>query len=196
MKVSVLEVNIRKRKWLLFGGYNPSKDMISNFLNKLGPILDEYMPFYDNFLLLGDFNAEALELIMEEFCAIYSLKNLIKVPTCFKNLLNPSSIDVILTYSFRSFQNSVTIETGLSGHHKMTITVLKSFFRKQSPSIIRYRDYKNFDLEIFRGELVVSLNSFNGRTTSYEIFEGILMRLIDKHAPLKKGVYGLIMLPS
>ena len=29
-----LEVNIRKRKWLLFGGYNPSKDMSSIFLNK------------------------------------------------------------------------------------------------------------------------------------------------------------------
>ena len=26
-----LEVNIRKRKWLLFGGYNPSKEMSSIF---------------------------------------------------------------------------------------------------------------------------------------------------------------------
>ena len=78
--------------------------MSSIFLNKLGSILDEYLPFYDNFLLLGDFNAEVSEPIMEEFCAIHSLKNLIKVPTCFKNPLNPSSIDVILTNSFRSFQ--------------------------------------------------------------------------------------------
>ena len=148
--------------------------------------MDEYLPFYDNFLLLGDFNAEVSEPIMEEFCAIYSLKNLIKVPTCFKNPLNLSSIDVILTNSFRSFQNSVAIETGLSDHHKMTVTVLKSFFQKQSPSIIRYRDYKNFDLEKFCGELVNSLNSFNGKTISYENFEGILIRLIDRHAPLKE----------
>ena len=100
---------------------------------------------------------------MEEFCAIYSLKNLIKVPTFFKNPLNPSSIDVILTNSFRSFQNSVAIETGLSDHHKMTVTVLKS-----------YRDYKNFDLEKFCGELVNSLNSFNGKTIS---MYGLIMLL-------------------
>ena len=78
------------------------------------------------------------------------------------------------------------IETGLSDHHKMTVTVLKSFCQKQSPSITRYRDYKNFDLEKFCGELVNSLNSFNGKTISYENFEEILIRLIDKHAPLKE----------
>ena len=68
----------------------------------------------------------------------------------------------------------------------MTVTVLKSFFQKQSPSIIRYRDYKNFDLEKFCVELVNSLNSFNGKTINYEHFEGILIRLIGKHAPLKE----------
>ena len=181
-----LEVNLRKRKWLLFGGYNPSRDNISNFVNTLGPILDEYMPSYDNFLILGDFNAEVSESIMEEFCAIYNLKNLINVPTCFKKTLNPSSIDVILTNRFRSFQNSVVIETGLSDYHKMTITVLKTFFQKQVPTTIRYRDYKKFDLEIFRKELVDSLNNFNGRVMSYDIFEELLVQLLNRHAPLKE----------
>ena len=114
------------------------------------------MPFYDNFLLLGDFNAEVSEPIMEEFCALYNLKNLMKTPTCliglstcFKNPRNPSSIDVILTNCFRKLSEDL-------------------FFKKQSPSTIRYRDYKNFDLEIFRAELVASLNTFNGREMSYE----------------------------
>ena len=144
------------------------------------------MPFYDNFFLLGDFNAEVSEPIMEEFCALYNLKNLIKTPTCFKNPRNPSSVDVILNNYFRSFQNSVTIETGISDHHKMTITVLRSFFQKQSPSTIRYRDYKNFDLEIFRAELVASLNTFNGREMNYEMFEEIFLQITNKHAPLKE----------
>ena len=122
---------------------------------------------------------------MEEFCALYNLKNLIKTPTCFKNPRNPSSIDVILTNCFRSFQTSVTIETGISDHHKMTITVLRSFFQKQSPSTIRYRDYKNFDVEIFRAELVASLDTFNGREMSYDMFEEIFLQIINKHAPLK-----------
>ena len=29
-----LEINLRKSKWPLFGGYNPKKDNISNFLNQ------------------------------------------------------------------------------------------------------------------------------------------------------------------
>ena len=28
-----LELNLRKSKWLLFGGYNPHKDSISDFVN-------------------------------------------------------------------------------------------------------------------------------------------------------------------
>ena len=89
-----LELNLRKTKWLLFGGYNPTK---GNILNLLGPVLDHYMIKYDNFLILGDFNSEMSENAMKEFSDTYNLKNLIKEPTCFKNPLNPSLIDLILT---------------------------------------------------------------------------------------------------
>ena len=50
-------INLRKTKCLIFGGYNPNKLNIHNFGNKLGPILDYYMPIYDNLILLGDFNS-------------------------------------------------------------------------------------------------------------------------------------------
>ena len=65
-----LEVNLRKTKWLVFGGYNNSKVNIDIFLTKLGPILDQYMSKFDNFLLLGDFNSETHEIGMIEFCNI------------------------------------------------------------------------------------------------------------------------------
>ena len=45
----------------------------------------------------------------------------------------------------KCFQNSQTVETGLSDCHKMTISVMKTFIRKQVPRIISYRDYKKFD---------------------------------------------------
>ena len=115
---------------MIFGGYNPHKGNICNFVKQLGPILDHYMPKYENFLLLGDFNSEMEEDAMKEFCETYSLRNLIKEPTCFKNLLNPSSIDLILTNRSRRFQSSIAIEIGISDHHKLTITVMKSYFFK------------------------------------------------------------------
>ena len=38
-----LEINLRKRKWLLFGGYNNCKSNISAFLSNIGPTIDYYM---------------------------------------------------------------------------------------------------------------------------------------------------------
>ena len=155
-----LEVNLRKTKWLVFGGYNYNKSNIDHFLGNLGPILDHFMSTYDNVLLMGDFNSETKEISMAEFCGIYSIQNLITAPTCFKNPLHPTSIDVMLTNKIRSFQNNQTIDTGLSDYHKMTITVLKTFFQKQDPVTINYRDYKSFDKSKFHFELKNALDRY------------------------------------
>ena len=114
-----LELNLRKVKWFLFGGYNPHNDNISNFVRQLGPIVDTFLSTYDNLLFLGDFNSETSEFIMKEFCEMYNLKILFKDPTCYKNPSNLSSIDVMLTNRPRSFLNCATIESGLSDHHKL-----------------------------------------------------------------------------
>ena len=79
---------------------------------------------------MGDFNSELTETEMAEFCETYNLTNLIKEPTCFKNPLNPSSIDVLLMNKGRLYKTSQIIETGLSDYHKMTGTVMKSVFQK------------------------------------------------------------------
>ena len=51
-------------------------------------------------------------------------------PRCFKNPEKPSWIDLILTNCPRSFQNSCTIETGLSDFHKLVVTVMKTTYKK------------------------------------------------------------------
>ena len=93
--------------------------------------MDKLLPKYENLLALGDWNSEMTEESMENFCEMYNLENLIKEPTCFKSTENPSSIDVILTNKKLSFQHSMTIETGLSDFHKMTVTVMKKFLKKK-----------------------------------------------------------------
>ena len=109
-----LELNLRKTKWPLMGGCDPNKHTISYFLNYISKNLDKRMGNYDNFILLGDFNLMIIESQMLDFCLLYNLSNLIKEPTCYKNPLNPTSIDVILTNRVDSFQNSIAIETGLT----------------------------------------------------------------------------------
>ena len=88
---------------------------------------------------------------------------------CFNNPLKPSSTDLILTNRAKDF-----IDTGLSDHHKMTITVLKTSLPKQIPTIIRYTDYKHFSLIQFRNELFSKLDNMKENDTNYERFESIL----------------------
>ena len=83
---------------MLFGGYNPKKVTITTFLGKLSANLDHYMNTYDNLLLIGDFNSQVDEQDMTFFCETYDLKNLIKEPTCYKSLTNPSNIDLTKLY--------------------------------------------------------------------------------------------------
>ena len=80
--------------------------------------------------MLGDFYVVKSDDNMIDFCHMYNLENKIKQPTCYKNHNNPSSIDVILTNRAKSFQNAITIETGLPNHHKMILTVLNTYVKK------------------------------------------------------------------
>ena len=97
--------------------------------------LGNYSSKYDHLILLGDLNSEPTESAVRDFCEIYSCKNLIKHNTYFKNPSKPSCIDLIITNRPKSFQNSVTVETRLSDFHKMTLTVIKVFYKKQKTKL-------------------------------------------------------------
>ena len=62
---------------------------------------------------------------MSNFLNTYNLKNIVKQKTCFKNPDRPTCIDLILTNSSRTFQDTYAVETGLSDFHKLVVTVLK-----------------------------------------------------------------------
>ena len=92
-----VEVNLRKRKWFINGSCNPNKSFLSNHLECLNRIINEYSNLYQHFLFLGDFNAFVSEKCLEEFCNLSELTSLIKKPTSFKNPDKPTCIDLILT---------------------------------------------------------------------------------------------------
>ena len=94
--------------------------MIKGYLEYISEEIDSHSSKYDNFLLLGDFNAEPTEEAMKSFCQIYNFKNLLDKPTCYKNPTNPSCVDFIIGNKPRSFQNSCTFKIRLSDFHKMT----------------------------------------------------------------------------
>ena len=177
------ELTIRKTKWLLVAGYNNKKENIANFLSHLSTGIDKYLCDYENFIILGDFNISMSNENMNNFCETYDLKNLIKEPTCYKNAINSSTIDVILTNKPRRFLSSMAIETGLSDYHKMVLTVIKSYCKKIEPIITTYRDYKHFDDNFFRRDLIYNLENFDKTIMRYEDFKNIFMDVLDVHAP-------------
>ena len=126
------------------------------------------------------------DMYLKNFCNLYILKNLIKKPTCFKRPENLKTTDLILTNRPRSLCNSDNLETGLSDFHKLTSTFLTTFFKKPSPKVISYRNYKIFSNDLFRLDLINEI-------TSNDILEGDLTAFLDAckkspdyQAPCKK----------
>ena len=132
---------------------------------------------YENVLLVGDFNTEITEYYIESFLYKHELSNLVKEKTCFKNMQNPSCIDLLLTNNSCAFQQTTTVCSGLSDCHKLALTVFKTSIPKGNPRQITYRDYKKFDSLKFNNELKNVLTIEN-----IEFLE-----VLDKHSPLKKS---------
>ena len=152
-----VELTIRKKKWLLCCSCDPNKTFITKHLAEIGRNRDLFSSKYDNLILLGDFNSEPCEEPMRDFYLVYNCQNIIKGKTCFKVLHNPSCVNLFITNRPKSFQNSTVIETGLSGFHKMSLTVMKVFYQKKRPNILRYRNYHNFEKELYINEVKNSI---------------------------------------
>ena len=82
----------------------------------------------------------------------------------------------------------MTLETGLSDFHKMTLTVMKVFYKKQKPTIITYCSYKNFSNEVFMADSQnrISQVTSENNDLEFDIFKSVLNQAIQKHAPIKQ----------
>ena len=67
LELPFVEVNIRKKKWLLSCSHNPHKSNISNHLHHLNQGLDVCLKSYDNILIMGDFNSEVSKSCLNGF---------------------------------------------------------------------------------------------------------------------------------
>ena len=81
LKTFLLKSIKDKKKWLL--SYNPKLNHIKNHLQEIGKGLEYYSSKYENFIVLGDFNAEISNPHMSEFYTLYNFINLIKEPACY-----------------------------------------------------------------------------------------------------------------
>ena len=123
---------------------------------------------------------------ISELIDTFNLRNLVKIPTCFKTT-GGTLLDVLLTNKPNSLQRTGVCETGLNDYHKMVFTIFHSTFIRLPPKIIKYRNYKGFNENIFCHELDQTL--LNGEIYKledpYSKFAEIFQEILHNHAPLK-----------
>ena len=173
-----IELNFRKCKWLLLGTYHRPSQSDQYYFDNLDKSLDTYSN-YEKILLVGDFNAQTTDQYLSSFLYQHELSSIVKESTCFKNVSNPSCIDLFLTNSALSFQNTQTVSCGLSDVHKLVIT-----FSKNKPREIVYRNYKYFNSQNFNDELKFVFSKEN--IDSCTKFNQTFLNVLNKYAPLKK----------
>ena len=143
----LVEINLRKRKWLLNGSYNPNKSQTSHHLECLNSLLVEHSMKYENYVFIDHFKVNISDSSLKKFCSSNGIKNLIKKPTCYKNSEKLTCIDLILTNQ-PTFQHSTVFETGLSDFNLLTVTEFKMSFQIYKPHIVTYRNCKNHDMPL------------------------------------------------
>ena len=97
---------------------------------------------------MDDFDVEPNNATMKNFFQICVCKNIVKDKTCFKNPINPTCIDSIITNRPKSFKGSEVLETGLSAFHRMSLTVMKVFCNKQNRKSINIESIEIFPMKL------------------------------------------------
>ena len=113
----------------------------------------------------------------------FDLEYLIKKPTCFQST-SPSYIDLILTNKKEFFKNSNALEVGISDHHSLIVTALRSQLVKGNAKTKLHRDHNSFHIKLFKEDLDKNLKINN--TVNFSDFQNTLATVLHKHAPIKK----------
>lgn len=190
-----LEITLGKQKWCIIATYRSEDVKVVDYLDILSKSLDSVYSTYNNVILMGDININFLNKNcpkfkkFETFCDTFSLKNLIKSPTCFQADI-PTSLDVIMTNKNRSFINSNVVITGLSDWHGMVTTMTRTHVKKLPPKTIRYRSFKNFDEVSFLRDMqhIMENRDFTGEIEPFENLAIDFLNVVDNHAPLKSKI--------
>ena len=72
---------------------------------------------------------------MKDLRGMFELNHLVKDSTCFKGS-NPICIDIFYTNKKTMLFNSSAVETGISDHHSLICTMLRSTFCKDPAKFI------------------------------------------------------------
>ena len=188
-----LELKLKNRSWGICI-YRPPSMNDGVFDNDLCSKLDQILIKFDHMCIVGDLNYNLLvsekSHTLRNIIDTYSLKNLVKDPTCHTKIGNPSLLDVLLTNSPSLMCNSINFDCGLSDCHNMIAACFKEQCITNKRHKVTFRSYKTFDEAVFTQDLhqvpfqVATL--FVDADDCYWAYETLLADIVDEHAPKKQ----------
>ena len=97
-----------------------------------------------------------------------------------------SCINLILTNRKYCFKNTSSYETGISDHHHLIFSIMKTTSASEEPKKFVYCDYKTFSHENFKNDL---LSKTVNENADYSKFEREFIDTLNKHAPKKTKLF-------
>ena len=76
-------------------------------------------------MIAENFNVEDSEQCLSKFLYEHDAVNIVKEKACFKSIYKATFIELFITNSPLSLQNTVPISCGLSDFHKMVATAME-----------------------------------------------------------------------
>jgi len=145
IQLLILECIIRKHKWLIITCYKLPSIKHEHFVECMDKVCTNAMNESNDIIIMGDFNVNMMidNVITQQICDVYGLKNVITDPTCYKSK-EGTLIDPVLVTNKNRIITSFNIKCGASDWHNIVGCVTKLHMQKQENTRIMYRSYKNF----------------------------------------------------
>lgn len=171
--------------------YRPPNTNINNFLNDFDEFLSIVCPMVDEVICMGDFNVNLFNIgnPIDSCFQSFNFTQLINEPTRITGT-SSTLIDPIFVSNNSIVNNFGTISMDGISDHKMVFCDIKTKSFKMKPKNVVYRNFKNFDLNLFLADLHnlpwFNIISENDIDIKIKLFNDFISYLFDIHAPVKQ----------
>ena len=197
IEVLVVKVELNNTNAIILGLYRPPRCRGTNYYAELEKEFNKCLMWatmqFSTVIIMRDLNMDKLKVngreakLLRDIEEVFELTCLVTEPTRITDT-SQTLLDVLLTNQPDLFKNAGVSDIGLSGHC-MVYGFLKETVKKHTADIITCRSFKNLDMEEFKKDLEEAV-WFKQNVTEvdklYDNWYTELMRIVDKHLPLKR----------
>ena len=197
----VIQVKTDKINMFFLHIYKPPNIHVNVLNNAMENMINRCMLETNFIVVIGDLNVNFMQNPhqLHDVCDSFDLKQIVKSPTCFKSLNNPSLLDIILTNCPKSITNSINLPIGISDFHNYISAATKIDCPSNEPKIIFYRSFKNFNNNSYLEDLKEApfhvSQIFDDIDDQMWYHNTLLTAIVDRNAPRKQKTITFKQLP-